>query len=117
MTELYRSFTGDEKNYATHVYEGKLHILRFSMASEVSMLARALERVAAKNRKWRDFTLMSLTEALSETIAAFPVYRTYMRAGEPPSANDQRPVRRPGPAAPTAHAVHQQPRLRFPRRA
>jgi (1->4)-alpha-D-glucan 1-alpha-D-glucosylmutase len=99
MTEIYRSFTGDEKSYAAHVYESKLHILRFSMASEVSMLARALERVAAKNRKWRDFTLMSLTEALSETIAAFPVYRTYMRTGEPPSANDERHVRRAVAAA------------------
>src|SRR5262249_50682151 len=45
-------------------------------------------------RKWRDFTLLSLTEALSETIAAFPVYRTYMRTGEPPSAADERHVRR-----------------------
>src|SRR5262245_5439657 len=99
MTELYRSFTFDEKDYATHTYESKLHILRFSMASEVSMLARALERVTAKNRKWRDFTLLSLTEALSETIAAFPVYRTYMRAGQPPSAADERRVRRAVAAA------------------
>jgi glycogen operon protein len=99
MTTLYRAFTGDSKTFAEHVYESKLHVLRFSMASEVSMLARALERVAAKNRKWRDFTLMSLTEALTETIAAFPVYRTYLRAGEAPSAADTRHIRRAVAAA------------------
>jgi len=93
MTELYRSFTLDQKNFETHVHDSKQHILRFSMASELGMLARALDRVAARNRKWRDFTLMSLTEALSEVIAAFPVYRTYLRAGEPPSAADERHIR------------------------
>jgi (1->4)-alpha-D-glucan 1-alpha-D-glucosylmutase len=99
MTTLYRNFTGDSKTFSEHVHESKLHVLRFSMASEVSMLARALERVAAKNRKWRDFTLMSLTEALTETIASFPVYRTYLRAGEPPSAADARHIRRAVAAA------------------
>jgi (1->4)-alpha-D-glucan 1-alpha-D-glucosylmutase len=94
ITSAYRAFTGDQKNFDTHVYESKLHVLRFSMASEVSMLARALERVGAKNRKWRDYTLMSLTEALTETIAAFPVYRTYLRAGEAPSAADRQHIRR-----------------------
>ncbi|HEX4334908.1 MAG TPA: glycogen debranching protein GlgX [Polyangiaceae bacterium] len=94
MTTLYRSFTGDEKSFEIHVYESKLHVLRFSMASEVSMLTRALERVAVKNRKWRDFTSMSLTEALTETIAGFPVYRTYLRAGEAPSKADTQHIRR-----------------------
>ena len=93
MTELYRSFTGDPKSFETHAYESKLHVLRFSMASEVSMLSRALERVAVKNRKWRDFTSMSLTEALTETIASFPVYRTYLRADEPPSKADAQHIR------------------------
>jgi glycogen operon protein len=93
MTELYRSFTGDLKTFETHSYESKLHVLRFSMASEVSMLSRALERVSVKNRKWRDFTSMSLTEALTETIAGFPVYRTYLRAGEPPTKADVQHIR------------------------
>jgi (1->4)-alpha-D-glucan 1-alpha-D-glucosylmutase len=99
MTAFYRAFTGDSKTFQQHVYESKLHVLRFSMASEVSMLARALERIAAKDRRWRDFTSMSLTEALTETIAAFPVYRTYLRAGEPPSAADVRHIRRAVAAA------------------
>ncbi|HVW30264.1 MAG TPA: glycogen debranching protein GlgX [Polyangiaceae bacterium] len=94
LTELYKSFTSDSKSFETHAYESKLHVLRFSMASEVSMLSRALERVAAKNRRWRDFTAISLTEALTETIASFPVYRTYLRAGEPPSKADAQHIRR-----------------------
>src|SRR5258708_37446207 len=63
------------------------------MAREGSMLSRAVERVAVKNRKWRDFTTMSLTEALTETMASFPVYRTYLRAGEPPSKADAQHIR------------------------
>src|SRR3712207_7872710 len=37
-------------------------------------------RISEKNRRFRDFTLGSLTDALRETIACFPVYRTYIDA-------------------------------------
>ena len=47
------------------------------------MLGRALERIANASRRWRDFTLISLTRALIEVLAAFPVYRTYLREGSP----------------------------------
>ena len=56
------------------------------------MLARTLERIASGNRRWRDFTLASLTHALSETIAAFPVYRTYLREAEAARAQDVQQV-------------------------
>ena len=57
------------------------------------MLARTLERIAAGNRKWRDFTLISLSRALTETLAAFTVYRTYFREGEKQDEHDVRRVR------------------------
>jgi glycogen operon protein len=93
LTRFYERFTGDKTAFVDHVYAAKQYILRHSLASEVNMLARALERIAGKNRKWRDFTLISLTSALVETLAAFPVYRTYLRPGEPPSEQDKRRVR------------------------
>ncbi|MFO0574858.1 MAG: malto-oligosyltrehalose synthase [Polyangia bacterium] len=88
LTLLHRQFTGDVRTYEQHVYECKRQILADALASEVNMLARHLERIAAANRRWRDFTLIDLTEALVETLAAFPVYRTYVRTGAPPSEDD-----------------------------
>ena len=82
LTHFYREFTGDQKAFATHLLESKRAILAFSLGSEVSMLARSLERIASMNRKWRDFTLVSLTRALTQTISAMDVYRTYVRSGE-----------------------------------
>ena len=49
-----------------------------SLASEINMLAHRLKRIAARSRKHRDFTLNGIAVALRETIAALPVYRTYI---------------------------------------
>ena len=93
MTSLYQRFTGDRRTFENHVHESKQHILRFSLAGELNMLARALERIASKSRRWRDFTLISLTSALMEVIAAFPVYRTYLREGVERSQDDEHRIR------------------------
>lgn len=90
--ELYREFTADERTFQSHVYESKQRILLDSLASEVNMLARQLERIASANRRWRDFTLVSLTRALIEILIAFPVYRTYVRPSAVPSEEDRRVI-------------------------
>jgi (1->4)-alpha-D-glucan 1-alpha-D-glucosylmutase len=64
------------------VYECKRLIMRTSMASELNMLGHRLGRISEKHRSSRDFTLGSLTTALREIIAAFPVYRTYVGESE-----------------------------------
>jgi isoamylase len=92
ITSIYASYSGDNASFAQHVYQSKHQILRYSLASEVNMLGRALERIANVSRRWRDFTLISLTRALIEILAAFPVYRTYLREGRPPSEHDERRV-------------------------
>jgi (1->4)-alpha-D-glucan 1-alpha-D-glucosylmutase len=94
FTALYKELTGDERPFHTHVYESKQRVLIGSLASEVNMLARQLERIAVARRQWRDFTLISLTDALTEVLAAFPVYRTYLRRGVTPSEDDVREVTR-----------------------
>jgi (1->4)-alpha-D-glucan 1-alpha-D-glucosylmutase len=50
------------------------------MSAELHVLARRLDRISEQHRWSRDFTLFSLQEALTEVIACFPVYRTYIRA-------------------------------------
>ena len=79
LTRLYADIAADPRTYAEHVYDGKRVILRSSLSSELHMLAVRLERVAMRDRRSRDFTLAMLRRALAETIAAFPVYRTYVR--------------------------------------
>ncbi|MEO8902847.1 MAG: glycogen debranching protein GlgX [Polyangiaceae bacterium] len=88
ISATYAGYTGDGLSFAEHVYQSKHQILRYSLACEINMLGRSLERIANANRRWRDFTLISLTRGLIEVLAAFPVYRTYLREGSPASEYD-----------------------------
>ena len=48
------------------------------------------DRISEKNRWFRDYTLEALTLAVRETIACFPVYRTYLAPGRPVSERGSR---------------------------
>ena len=95
LDQLYRRLTRDTATFLEIVDESKRLIMETVMASEIAMLAHRLNIISERHRSTRDFTLGSLTRAVREIIAAFPVYRTYvgdvaMRTGE---------------GAPTAHAT------------
>jgi (1->4)-alpha-D-glucan 1-alpha-D-glucosylmutase len=79
LRELYRDFTGFNTRFSDLLYECKKLILRAAMSSELHVLARRLWRISERGRYSRDFTLNSLQDALSEVIACFPVYRSYIR--------------------------------------
>jgi len=53
-----------------------------------------LDRLSEQNRWYRDFTLEALSRAVRETIACFPVYRTYLAPGQPVSDEDRQIVER-----------------------
>jgi isoamylase len=89
---LHRRITGDRRSWGEHVYEAKRYILRYSLASEVSMLARWLSRIAAKHRRYKDFTLTDLTTVLVETMASFSAYRTYVTGEARPGEQDVRHI-------------------------
>jgi (1->4)-alpha-D-glucan 1-alpha-D-glucosylmutase len=78
MATTYVAFTGERTSYADLVYESKKLILEVSMSSELSVLGHALSRLAEQSRYSRDFPRKSLTDALGEVIACFPLYRTYI---------------------------------------
>jgi (1->4)-alpha-D-glucan 1-alpha-D-glucosylmutase len=83
MRRVYERFTGRLASFADVVYECKKLITWTALASELNVLAHALNRISEGNRRARDFTLDSLREALREVVACFPVYRTYVSsAGE-----------------------------------
>ena len=77
----YAEFTGDLEPWHEVVYEAKSLICRASLASEINMLARMLNRVSEHDRRSRDFTLNDLRRGLREFVACFPVYRTYLQTG------------------------------------
>lgn len=90
IEEAYASFTGDRAPMMEVLYQSKQLIMRASLASELNVLARALNRVSETDRHSRDFTLNDLRRALREVIACFPVYRTYIRPDEPLADRDER---------------------------
>ena len=89
MNAVYESFTRMRTPLREIVYRGKQLVLRVSMASELNVLAHGLNRFSERNRHCRDFTLNSLSYAIREIVACFPVYRTYVTDREPVSARDR----------------------------
>ncbi len=79
LTRLYEEVTGDVQTFAEHARDAKRAIMRSSLSSEVHMLTVRLERIAMRDRRSRDFTYATLRRTLSETITAFPFYRTSVR--------------------------------------
>jgi len=78
IRRAYAKLTGQTDSFDEVRYESKRLIMATAMASELNVLAHALERIAEGNRRSRDFTLDSLRDTLTEVIACFPVYRTYV---------------------------------------
>ena len=78
MDRLYRSFIGDDLDWAECAFEAKILVMRTSLSAELNVLASQLVGIAQSDRHTRDFTLAALRHALVEVIACFPVYRTYV---------------------------------------
>ncbi len=86
---IYHAFAGPV-DYRPLVNSTKKMIMLVSMASEINALAHQLDRIAERNRRYRDFTLNSLTFVLREVIACLGVYRTYITGPGAIAARDQR---------------------------
>jgi len=78
MDRIYRGFVGRSGSYDHVVYNCKKLVIRRALASELNVLANLLSHIALANRHTCDFTLNSLRAAITEVVACFPVYRTYI---------------------------------------
>jgi len=92
LSDVYRSFTGNRTPRADIVYDSKELVLQSAMSAELTVLARKLDDISEQHRSTRDFTLNSLQHALSELIACFAVYRTYIDPAESISPTDRRQI-------------------------
>jgi (1->4)-alpha-D-glucan 1-alpha-D-glucosylmutase len=78
MDRVYQSFIEQHLEWPNVAYEAQHMILRRSLASELSVVANQLTRIAQADRHTRDLTFNTLRQTLAEVIACFPVYRTYV---------------------------------------
>jgi (1->4)-alpha-D-glucan 1-alpha-D-glucosylmutase len=86
---IYHSFTRTTTEFHQLVVSTKKMTMLVSMASEINALGHELDRIAERNRRYRDFTLNSLTFALREVIASLGVYRTYITGPDGVSPRDR----------------------------
>ncbi len=82
MDALYTRFIGQRIVFEDLVYLTKKLIMRASMSSEINVLGHQLNLLSERDRHYRDFTLNSLTHAIGEIIASFPVYRSYVTSDQ-----------------------------------
>jgi (1->4)-alpha-D-glucan 1-alpha-D-glucosylmutase len=94
ITSTFHKFIGHNLHFGHLVYAKKRLVMRLSLANDINVLGAMLDRLSEKNRWYRDYTLDSLTLAVRETIACFPVYRTYLAPGGPVSEIDRAVIER-----------------------
>jgi (1->4)-alpha-D-glucan 1-alpha-D-glucosylmutase len=75
---IWRVFTHEDRSFGELAYQGKRDIMRSALASELTVLAADLLRIARADRRTRDYTFNTLRNALAEVCACLPVYRTYI---------------------------------------
>ncbi len=80
MTRLYQEFTNEPSSYAEVAVEKKHFVLREVLGSDVNRLTAAFLEICERHRDHRDFTRHEIHHAIRETVACFPVYRTYVQA-------------------------------------
>ncbi|MFA7386138.1 MAG: malto-oligosyltrehalose synthase [Thiohalobacteraceae bacterium] len=78
LQRTYRSFTDVRADFEEIVYRAKIGIMRGALASELNVLANQASRIAQADRYTCDYTLNNLRRALTEVVACFPVYRSYV---------------------------------------
>ena len=84
LGRVWRSFSGESADFDEIAYRGKRDITRAALASELTVLATELLRIARADRRTRDYTFNTLRRAIAETASCLPVYRTYVAEGLTP---------------------------------
>jgi (1->4)-alpha-D-glucan 1-alpha-D-glucosylmutase len=89
LDRCYARFIGRSIDFDELLYERKKLIMRVALSSELTVLANQINRISESSWQARDFTLTALRAALTEVVAYFPVYRTYV-TGRHITAEDRR---------------------------
>ena len=99
ITKTFHRFINHSVPFGHLLYAKKLQVMKLALANDVDVLGNMLDRLSERNRWYRDFTLEALSRAVRETIACFPVYRTYLAPDQPVSEEDRQIIERAVSAA------------------
>ena len=80
LSDVYADFIGERLDYHEITHDTRYLVLSQTLGSDLNRLTALLADVAEGHRRHRDYTRHQLFSALREILAAFPVYRTYVRA-------------------------------------
>jgi len=78
FNDLYTAFTGMDTPFDELTDYTKKLVMSQSLNSEIEARAAQLSRIVEQNRRYQGFSRASLAAAMSEIIAALPIYRTYI---------------------------------------
>ncbi len=94
LEKIYERFChSPTKPFRAIVHESKKLVLRKSFAGELTALARRLQSLAGVLQPGWELALEAARDALTEVVAAFPVYRTYIGEKTPePTAQDRQHI-------------------------
>jgi (1->4)-alpha-D-glucan 1-alpha-D-glucosylmutase len=91
LERTWRAFTAERAEFPAILEIAKLRVIDSMLASEFTVLCRALARIAAGHFSTRDFTIDRLRAALQLYVLEFPVYRSYVTAAGA-SAEDSKTI-------------------------
>src|SRR5437899_1080009 len=94
ITKTFHRFIGHSVPFDHLLYAKKLQVMKLALANDVDVPGNMLDRLSEQNRWYRDFTLEALSRAVRETIACFPVYRTYLEPHQPVNDEDRHIIER-----------------------
>ncbi|MGF7056080.1 (1-_4)-alpha-D-glucan 1-alpha-D-glucosylmutase [Bosea sp. OAE752] len=78
IEEAYAQAAGRQETYEDALRRAKREVLESSFASELEVVVSDLARIAAADRRTRDYTVNAMRRALTEIVVEFPVYRSYV---------------------------------------
>lgn len=80
MDRLWRSHGGPDAapDFERLAVDCKRRVARGALSAQLTTLTHALQRIALRDRRTRDYGFHTLRDALAEVAAAMPVYRTYV---------------------------------------
>ena len=89
LTQTYEGYTGNFQDVEAVIETAKSIVLDTMLTTDVERLTNLLSRTCEQDRSRRDYIRSDLRDAVRALIVAFPVYRTYVRAGAPADERDQ----------------------------
>ena len=92
MTDVYARFTREPVGLEDSKRAKKMQLIDTEFGGEFERLTDLFVEVCESHRQYRDYPRSELREALRETAASFPVYRTYAEPGLEPRPDDKRYV-------------------------